>query len=218
MTLSNVVLVTNMWGATSRQVGEAREKELPTNIFKLALGKGAQMVRYHDTVQSAHDIIRMIMKNRPIALPIQRELVTEQKGVIDTTAGKVINRESEGQIRRYQAELESLREEKRRLQEEHEQQLADLTRRLQDTTNPSAADRERSEQDPLATAATMPPPLPLRRPTPYVQALFCNVGWDEVTKYLPSPLHLQEQASASERRSTPAPLVRIACVHEPTSR
>ena len=105
-TLKNVVLVTNMWGIVRREIGEAREKGLPSNIFKLALDKGAQMVRHHDTVQSAHDIIRMITKNHPV---VRQELMDKRKDIINTTAA--INRELDNeQMRRHQTEPRENRE------------------------------------------------------------------------------------------------------------
>ena len=39
--LKNAVLVTNMWGEVSGNIGEAREKELSSKIFKPALDNGA---------------------------------------------------------------------------------------------------------------------------------------------------------------------------------
>jgi len=91
-TLKNVVLVTNMWGEVPRDVGESREDELSSTFFKPVLDKGAQMVRHHNTAQSAQDIIRVIMKNRPVVLQIQRELVDEHKDIVDTAAGEAVNR------------------------------------------------------------------------------------------------------------------------------
>ena len=99
-TLRNLVLVTNMWTTVSREAGEALEKELPTHLFKLPLGKGAQMARYIDTAQSAHDIIRRITKNYQVTRSIQRELVGGNKGITDTKAGEAVNRELNGQTGR----------------------------------------------------------------------------------------------------------------------
>ena len=64
-TLRNVIFVTNMWGEIPQDVGEARELELTTNFLKPVLDKGAQLVRHHNTIQSAHDIIRFILENKP---------------------------------------------------------------------------------------------------------------------------------------------------------
>jgi len=74
-TLKNLIIVTNMWEKVIWDSDEACEKELITNCFKSALDKGAQLARHHNTAHCAHDIIRCIMKNRPIAPQIRRELV-----------------------------------------------------------------------------------------------------------------------------------------------
>ena len=102
--LKNIVLVTNMWGEVSQEDGKEREQELITNFFKTALDKGAQIARHYNTAQSAHDIIRRIMRNQPVPLQIQRELVDEGKGILNTAAGKSINGEFNEQIQRHQVE------------------------------------------------------------------------------------------------------------------
>ena len=107
--LQNTVLVTNMWKEDSQDIGEAREKELSDNFFKPALDKGAQMVRHHNTTESAQNILRMIIRNHPVALQIQRELVDEGKDIIDTAAGESLNVELKALISKHQVELEYLR-------------------------------------------------------------------------------------------------------------
>jgi len=134
--LKNVVLVTNMWGNVSLDVGESREKELTSNYFKPVLDKGAQMVRHQNTEQSAHNIVRMIMKNQPVVLQIQRELVDERKDIIDTAAGEAVNHELNEQIRRHKAELKEVQEQMiQALKEKDEETRKDMeeeTRRLQE--------------------------------------------------------------------------------------
>jgi DNA anti-recombination protein RmuC len=134
-TLKNVILVTNMWSWVSREVGEARENELIGNFFKPALDKKAQLARHQNTAQSAHDIIRKIMNNHPVALQIQRELVDEHKDILDTAAGEAVNRELNEQIRRHQAEMKAIREEMmqalKEKDEEARQELEEETRKLQ---------------------------------------------------------------------------------------
>lgn len=135
-TLKNVVLVTNMWGEVPHEVGEARERELATNYFKPVLDKSAQLTRHLNTVQSAHDIILSIMKNVPIPLQIQRELVDEGKDIVNTSAGEVINKELNEQIRRHQAELKAVQEEMMKAldekDEETRQELEQESRKLQE--------------------------------------------------------------------------------------
>ena len=110
-TLENVVLVTNMWGLDDEDVDVnlSREEELSDKFFKLTLDKGAQMVRHLGTTGSAHNIIRKIINNNPVALQIQRELVDEGKNTIDTAAGESINQELKEQIKRHKAELDNSR-------------------------------------------------------------------------------------------------------------
>jgi len=144
-TLKNVILVTNMWGDVSTGVGEARERELVEEFFKPVLDKGAQLARHHNTVKSAHDIIRCIMKNQPTALQIQRELVDEHKDISDTAAGQAVNKELNEQIRRHKAELEAVREEMRTLVEKDEetrQELEEETRKIQEEINRMRMDSE----------------------------------------------------------------------------
>jgi len=144
--LKNVILVTNMWGEVSEDVGEARERELTTNFFKPVLDKGAQLARHHNTTQSAYDIIRCIMRNRPIALQIQRELVDEGKNIIDTAAGEAVNKELNEQIRRHQVELKAVQEEMMKAlkekDEETRQEMEEETRKLQEQMNKMRADSE----------------------------------------------------------------------------
>ena len=122
-TLKNVVLVTSMWGVEPQDTSEAREEELSSKFFKSALDKGAQMVRYHNTAESAHNIIRMVMGNRPVALQIQRELVDERKDITDTAAGESINPELKKQIRQHQAELKGLRDEMAQALKEKDEEM-----------------------------------------------------------------------------------------------
>lgn len=126
-TLKNVVIVTNMWGEVSQDIGEAREKELATNFFKPVLDKGARLVRHHNTAHSAREIIRSITKNVPMPLQIQRELVEEGKDVPHTTAGETINKELNEKIRQHEADLKDVHEEiVRALEQKNEQGRQEL--------------------------------------------------------------------------------------------
>jgi len=112
-TLRNVVVVTNMWGEVSPQVGAAREAELMGEdiFFKPVLKRGGQIVRHNNTVASAESIIRRVLNNRPLPLRIQVELVSERKDISKTSAGKELNRELNAQIREHQEEIRILKKE-----------------------------------------------------------------------------------------------------------
>ena len=110
-TLRNVVFVTNMWKEETMKVNESREKELRENFLKPALDKGAKMFRHHSTSDSAYNVLREIMKNQPVALQIQKELVDEHKAIIDTDAGGTINKEIRDLIKKHEQELKQIRDE-----------------------------------------------------------------------------------------------------------
>ena len=135
-----------MWGEVSREDGEEREGELITNFFKTALDKGAQIARHYNTVQSAHDIIRCIVGNRPAPLQIQHEFVDEGKNILKTAAGEAINGELNKQIQRHQAELKAVKSEmERALQEKDEETRRELekeTRKLQEYIDRTRVDLE----------------------------------------------------------------------------
>ena len=159
-TLKNVVLVTNMWGEVSLEDGQDRENQLTSKFFKPVLNKGAQIARHLNTPESAHDVIRKIIENHPIVLQIQREVVDEQKDIVDTSAGEVVNKEINELIKRHQAELEKVQAElmqtmkekdevaRRELEEEKRKMQALVEKMKKDSeemTSSYAAEKERME-------------------------------------------------------------------------
>ena len=112
-TLKNVVIVTNMWGEVSEEIGVARESELAKNdkFFKPVLEKGAEMLRHTNNEESARNILLTIINNQPMSLRIQREMVDQQKEISQTAAGAELNRELLFQRERHEAEMKQLREE-----------------------------------------------------------------------------------------------------------
>ena len=147
-TSKNVVIVTNMWGSDSRDISEARERELRDKFFKPAIERGAQMARHNNTPQSAHDIIRTIIRStkqhRPVPLRIQNELVNDGKDIVETSAGKAIIRELNHQMRRHQAELGEVQEGMQRTlkDDQAQRELEEETRRLQERMREIKKDRE----------------------------------------------------------------------------
>ena len=145
-TLRNVALVTNMCGEVSQEDGEEREEELIADFFKPALDRGAHITRHYNAAQSAGDIIRRIIRNQPVPLQIQREIVDEGKGILHTAAGEAMNIELNGQILRRQVELEAVkRETEKALKEKDEEarrELENETRKLQEHIDRTRLDLE----------------------------------------------------------------------------
>jgi len=109
-TLKNVVLMTNMWGRVASQQGADRERQLKDKHFKAAIDKGAQLCRHTNTPESARAILRMVLKNRPAVLKIQRELIDERKDIGETGAGEELDREIRMEIVKYQSQIRELEE------------------------------------------------------------------------------------------------------------
>ncbi|THH21431.1 hypothetical protein EUX98_g8388 [Antrodiella citrinella] len=111
--MKNVIIVTNMWGDVTEEVGAARENELAENelFFKSAIEKGARMMRHDNTAASAKHVIQSFLGTVPEVLSIQREVVDEKKSVADTGAGQDLQAELQRQMAKYSQELQNLKEE-----------------------------------------------------------------------------------------------------------
>ena len=151
-TFKNVVVVTNMWGDVDPRVGSIREAELREDdmFFKPLLGMGAQMARHENTAPSAQRIIRLLLNNHPLPLRIQEELVTEGKKITETSAAEELNRELYAQIRKYQEELEMLKEILRRISAENKELKEALeikARRMEEEIEMFQKDRQMLESE-----------------------------------------------------------------------
>jgi hypothetical protein len=151
--LKNVVIVTNMWSRVEPEVGEEREAELMREdiFFKPALDHGARMARHKGTLPSAQGIIRLLIGNRPLPLQIQRELVDENKDVVETMAGQELNKELNDEIRKHQEEIRVLSEEmeqaRKEMDEETRNELEIETRRMHEQMRRFKAEAQKLASD-----------------------------------------------------------------------
>ncbi|KAK7682607.1 hypothetical protein QCA50_014407 [Cerrena zonata] len=145
-TLKNVLIVTTMWGIVETSIGEAREKELATNelLFKPALDKGAAMVRHDNTPVRAQEILRIIMKNHPAPLRIQRELVDEGKTITETAAGEELGREFAALVKKHKEEMQQVRDE---MKEALAQRDFETKKELEECERKLQAERARAERE-----------------------------------------------------------------------
>lgn len=114
-TFKNIVIVTNMWGQVSQTVGDTREAELASDalFFKPVLDKGAQLLRHDNTDDGAKNILRHIIKNQPLPLLVQTDLVDRGLNLSGTSAalnelGCEVNKQKE----KHRDELRRVREAK----------------------------------------------------------------------------------------------------------
>lgn len=135
-TLKNVVFMTNMWGRVTPQQGANREQKLKDKHFKAAIEKGAQLCRHTNTPQSARAILREILKNKPLALKIQHELIDQGKDIGQTGAGVELNREIREVVEEHQRQIKELEESMRKAIEEKDEEtreeLVEEKRRIQE--------------------------------------------------------------------------------------
>ena len=137
-TLKNVILMTNMWGEVTPQQGADREQQLRDKYFKAAIEKGARLCRHSNTPESARMILRKILKNKPLVLKIQHELIDECKDIGETWAGAELNRETRVVVERYQREIRELEKKVREMVDEKnegfQKELEEKKRRVQEET------------------------------------------------------------------------------------
>lgn len=149
----NVVIVTTMWDAVKPEIGATREVELKTKgiFFRPVIEKGGQMARHDNTVSSARDILHRILRNNPVPLRVQEELVDEKKNIDETGAGKELDRELNEQIRKHKEEVRKLEEEaKQAIKEKDEEMKKELeaeAKRRQDEAERLENDIKRMDSD-----------------------------------------------------------------------
>lgn len=151
--LQNVVVVTNMWGEVTVEVGNKREAELKRedDFFKPVLDKGARMARHENSFSTAEEIIRLIIGNHPLPLRIQEELVEEDMIISETGAGKELNQILDAQIKKHQEEMRKLKEEMEQAMkdkdEEVRREIEVEMMRLLERMEGLLSDKERLESD-----------------------------------------------------------------------
>ncbi|KDQ08778.1 hypothetical protein BOTBODRAFT_37636 [Botryobasidium botryosum FD-172 SS1] len=122
--MASVILCTTMWGQVPEHVGAQRERELAANFWRNMIAKGATMRRVLDSQESATQIVSSLVSlRRPVTLAVQSEIVDQGKSVLDTAAGRDLNREKEEARLRMEAEIERARQEAQRQMEEEQRRI-----------------------------------------------------------------------------------------------
>ncbi|THH31513.1 hypothetical protein EUX98_g2677 [Antrodiella citrinella] len=121
--LKNAIVVLNMWNLVQPETGHEREKELKTKdtFFKPIVDRGTDILHHDNTVESAHAILRQMLKNKPAPLAIQSEMVTQKKALYQTSVGEAMLGELAMLEQNHRREMETLQkemEEARREQDE----------------------------------------------------------------------------------------------------
>ncbi|KAI9675987.1 MAG: hypothetical protein M1822_008373 [Bathelium mastoideum] len=129
--LKNIVLATTFWEIGDEQKSLDREKELSTreDFWGDMLAKGSAIKRVKDR-NSALDIVSGLLGKSPKALKIQRELVEEEKHLVDTAAGQVVNEELVRLEQKYKEDLERMQQQMDEVRE-HDNELREILEKEQ---------------------------------------------------------------------------------------
>ena len=108
--LENVFLTTTQWSNFNPAEGQAREDHLQEDgLWGGRIGKGATLQRFHGTRESGFELIHKLIANTELPLDIQKQIVEQNMTLLETNAGKCINRELTAQRNILREEVDSLR-------------------------------------------------------------------------------------------------------------
>lgn len=128
--LRKVVLATTFWGEMKNQIrAEEHEKELRTHsdYWGDMLANKATMKRFHDTQDSALNILRGLLQNEEgITLKIQKEMVDDERDLAETTAGSILQHELKQIAERYEEKIKQLRKEMEAGKKAYDQELVEV--------------------------------------------------------------------------------------------
>jgi hypothetical protein len=122
--LRNVVLATTFWGKVNESTGREREQQLKErrDFWGGMIAKGSKMTRFTDR-ESGLRIVSGLLNKRPVPLEIQRELVDQEKGLIETAAGQTVNEELLRVEAKHAEERAKIQEEMREALHEKDEEL-----------------------------------------------------------------------------------------------
>ncbi|KAJ4312841.1 hypothetical protein N0V84_009735 [Fusarium piperis] len=109
--MHNVILATTHWDLEIPEVGQRREEELKVKFWKDLIDNGARVVRFMGNQKSGLELLDMLVEKRRVVLDIQREVVDENRNLVDTGAGQVLNQELRKLRQEYEGKLDRAREE-----------------------------------------------------------------------------------------------------------
>jgi hypothetical protein len=95
--LKNVILATSFWDQVEPRYGEKREQELITSkqFWAEMVAKGSKVMRLERNRATCLAVLREIAKNQRMDLQAQKEMVEQNKSILDTAAGRAAMQDSE---------------------------------------------------------------------------------------------------------------------------
>ncbi|KAI8652521.1 G domain-containing protein [Fusarium keratoplasticum] len=119
----NVALVTTFWDELQDQSkGEDREEQLlaRSEWWGYMTAKGSKSMRFHNTRESALDIVSKVIDLDIVTLQVQEEMVNRGLEVDQTTAGEALKSELAEQRKAFEKALQTLHHEKEQAKRDHD--------------------------------------------------------------------------------------------------
>ncbi|KAM0429266.1 hypothetical protein ACHAPT_006480 [Fusarium lateritium] len=102
--LRNVILVTTMWNKLrdqDRREAVQREQELIDKYWNPMIDKGSYTAQFDGTADSAFALVFQLANKESVVLDIQKQLVDQDRPLLDTSAGTVLARNLEDDMKAY---------------------------------------------------------------------------------------------------------------------
>ncbi|KAG8954092.1 hypothetical protein FRC03_011572 [Tulasnella sp. 419] len=173
--MKNVVLCTTMWNMVDATKGESRERELLSKFWNAMTEEGATSARHDGTRISSLEIMDRLLDLPPITLDIQAALA-EGVPLLETAAGKEINKELLAMQAKYVREIQVLKQEMEKALEEQNFKAHKMLMEERQRSEAKLAEKQK-EQEKLSS--TFMSDIALLKET--VAALKLTVGTLKVT-------------------------------------
>ncbi|TVY15502.1 hypothetical protein LARI1_G005745, partial [Lachnellula arida] len=110
--MSKVCLVTTMWDKVTDEEGSTRERHLQRSetFWRTMIASGSSIRRHDRGIQSAQEVIRSMLVNKPTTIKLQDEIVSG-KTLVETDAGASINEEILKMKKKHEEDLDVLKDE-----------------------------------------------------------------------------------------------------------
>lgn len=103
-----VAIVTTMWDSFSKPRGEKNEQNRSSGVWKDMMDAQAKIIRFHNTEESAAEIVQHFTSSLPQQLLLQKELYENHGWLGKTSAGREMERQIGDKIESIQLAMKKL--------------------------------------------------------------------------------------------------------------
>lgn len=104
--MSSITIATTFWGMVSEEAGEARVRDLKDQHLGPYIARGAQLKKYDDNKESAHQIISDILKaGNALPVRIQKQAVSTGNHLVDASGFEESRRIFRAQVKEFSEKM-----------------------------------------------------------------------------------------------------------------